>query len=96
MTFVQKKSRVSPFFLISISQNENQLLFLETISSKKRPSTTTINRISLSSISLKRCRISQPMHIDNIVNARNLKDSVQEKFLFKKYFNQYQDDNKRK
>jgi hypothetical protein len=81
--------------MTSLKSKTDQNLEDETISSKKRPSTTTINRISLSSISLKRCRISQPMHIDNIVNARNLKDSVQEKFLFKKYFNQYQDDNKR-
>jgi len=68
--------------------------FLETIPSRKRISTTTINRISLRSNSLKKCRISQPININNIINNKKIKDTVQKKLLFNKYSDSYQKNNK--
>ena len=68
--------------------------FLDTITSRKRNSTSAvINRISLRSKSLKQCLLSPPTIIDSVIKTKRLKNSVQEKYLFKNDSHQYQSKN---
>jgi len=63
--------------------------FLETIPSRKRAS-TTVNKISLTSTSLKKSRVTSSTIIGNIINDTKLNKSVEEKLLFNKYSHRYQ------
>ncbi len=77
------------FFCLLLTFVNKLNSFLERISSRKRAS-TTVNKICLTSTSLKKSRVTSSTIIGNIINDTKSNKSVEEKLLFNKSSHQYQ------